>query len=264
MLIDPHIQSTSYLVKQLPTLTVFIDLEFKIIHASDKWLFTFGENSNSIFGQSLFEVFPNLSKKWKTIITECFKGKSNPMGVQKYRNLQQIEKWYEWSNTCWYDENENIIGAIIQINDITDAIESEMELEKTKVQLRQQSEISKTGRWEYDILNDEIIWCDITKLIHEVSQDYVPRLDTSIEFYKEGYSRNAISMAIFEAQEKGTPWSLKLQIITATGKEKWVLAAGKPLYEKKKLIGFTGTFQDIDEQVLPIWKQKRMKSFLEH
>lgn len=262
MLIGPHIQSTSYLVKQLPTLTVFIDLEFKIIHASDKWLFTFGENSNSIFGQSLFEVFPNLSKKWKTVLLECFKGKSNPMGVQKYRNLQQIEKWYEWSNTCWYDENENIIGAIIQINDITDAIESEMELEKTKVQLRQQSEISKTGRWEYDILNDEIIWCDITKLIHEVSQDYVPRLDTSIEFYKEGYSRNAISMAIFEAQEKGTPWSLKLQIITATGKEKWVLAAGKPLYEKKKLIGFTGTFQDIDEQVLANMETKKNEKLL--
>lgn len=263
MLIGPQIKSTSYLIKQLPTLTVFIDCDFKIIHASDKWLFTFGENSSSIFGQSLFEVFPDLSIKWQTVLKECFMGKSNPMGVQKYNDSHDNkEKWYEWSNNCWYDENENIIGAIIQIDDVTEAIENELELEKTKVQLKQQSEISKTGRWEYDILNDEVTWCDITKSIHEVQLDYKPRLDTSIQFYKEGYSRNAISMAIFEAQEKGTPWSIKLQIITATGKEKWVLAAGKPLYNNRKLVGFTGTFQDIDEQVLANIETKKNEKLL--
>ncbi len=262
MLINPKIKSTSYLIKQLPTLTVFIDRDFKIIHASDKWLFTFGENSGAILGRSLFDIFPDLSIKWQTVLKECFEGKANPMGVQKYKDTQLNEKWYEWSNTCWYDEKENIIGAIIQINDVTEALANELELEKTRVQLKHQSEISKTGRWEYDILKDEVTWCDITKAIHEVSPDYVPKLDTSIAFYKEGYSRNAISMAIFEAQEKGTPWGIKLQIITATGKEKWVFAAGKPLYEKRKLVGFTGTFQDIDEQVLANVETKKNEKLL--
>ncbi|PIB29856.1 PAS domain S-box protein [Maribacter sp. 4G9] len=262
MLLGPQIRSTSYLIKQLPTLTVFIDCEFRIIHASDKWLFTFGENSNAIFGRNLFEIFPDLSIKWQTVLKECFNGKSNPMGVQKFRDTFQKEKWYEWSNNCWYDEAENIVGAIIQIIDVTEAIENELELEKIKLQLKQQSEISKTGRWEYNIINDTVEWCEITKAIHEVNQDYVPKLDTSIQFYKEGYSRNAISMAIFEAQEKGTPWSLKLQIITASGKEKWILAAGKPIYEKRNLIGFTGTFQDIDEQVLANIEIKKSEKLL--
>ncbi|RRQ47744.1 PAS domain S-box protein [Maribacter algicola] len=262
MLLGPQIRSTSYLIKQLPTLTVFIDCDFRIIHASDKWLSTFGESSNAIFGRNLFEIFPDLSIKWQSVLKECFNGKSNPMGVQKFRDTFQKEKWYEWSNNCWYDEGENIIGAIIQIIDVTEAIENELELEKTKLQLKQQSEISKTGRWEYNIINDTVEWCETTKAIHEVNQDYVPKLDTSIQFYKEGYSRNAISMAIFEAQEKGTPWSLKLQIITASGKEKWVLAAGKPIYEKRKLIGFTGTFQDIDEQVLANIEIKKSEKLL--
>lgn len=261
MLIGPQTQSTSYLIKQLPTLTVFIDREFKIIHASDQWLYTFGEKSNTIFGQCLFKVFPELSIKWKSVLNECFEGKSNPMGIQIYEQNNQ-KKWYEWSNTCWFDEKENIVGAIIQINDITDALKNELELEKTKVQLKQQSEISKTGRWEYDIINDEITWCDITKSIHEVNKDYIPRLDTGIQFYKEGYSRNAISMAIFEAQQKGKPWSIKLQIITAKGNEKWVLAAGKPLYKKRQLVGLTGTFQDIDEQVVANIETKKNEKLL--
>lgn len=262
MLKVPHIQSTSYLIKQLPTLTVFVDRDFKIIHASDCWLFTFGENSNAVFGKNLFEVFPELSSKWKMVLRECFNGKSNPMGVQKYLDNNNDEKWYEWSNTCWYDENENIIGAIVQIDDVTEAIKNELELEKTKVQLKQQSEISKTGRWEFDIINEHLTWCEITKGIHEVSLDYVPQLDSSINFYKEGYSRNAISMALYEATEKGTPWSIKLQIVTATGKEKWVLSAGKPVYSKRKLVGFTGTFQDIDEQVVANMETKKNEKLL--
>lgn len=243
-------------------MTVFVDREFNIIHASDKWLFTFGENSSAILGSSLFEVFPDLSIKWQYVLKECFDGKPNIMGVQKYIDVQQCEKWYEWSNNCWYDEDENIVGAIIQINDVTESIANELELEKTRTQLRQQSELSKTGRWELDILTEEVTWCNITKAIHEVDHDYIPKLETSIDFYKEGYSRNAISMAIFEAQKKGTPWSLKLQIITATGQEKWVLAAGKPVYKKRALVGFTGTFQDINEQVLANMETKKNEKLL--
>lgn len=262
MLRDLQIRSTSYLIKQLPTLTVFIDTEFNIIHASDKWLYTFGEKSNSIIGDSLFNVFPELSTKWKKILTECFEGKSRPMGVHRYTNAANCTSCYEWSNTCWFDEGENIIGAIVHMNDVTNAVQNEQELEKTKVQLKQHSEISKTGRWEYDLVEDIITWCDTTRAIHEVPSDYVPKLDTCIQFYKEGYSRNAISMAVFEGQKKGTPWSLKLQIITARGKEKWVLAAGKPYFEKGKLIGFTGTFQDIDEQVLANIEIKKSEKLL--
>lgn len=262
MLKGLKIQSTSYLIKQLPTLTVFVDTDFNIIHASDKWLFTFGEKSTSTIGDSLFSVFSELNSKWKKVLMGCFEGKCSPIGIQKYTDISNQVKWYKWSNTCWYDENENIIGAIIQMNDVTDAVENERELRKTKVQLKQHSEISKTGRWEYDIQKDEITWCDTTKAIHEVPSSFVPRLDTSIQFYKEGYSRNAISMAVFEGQEKGRAWSLKLQIITATGKEKWVLATGKPYYEKGKLIGFTGTFQDIDEQVLANNEIKKSEKLL--
>ena len=57
-------------------------------------------------------------------------------------------------------------------------------------------------------------------------------------------------MALFEAQNNGKAYSnLKLQIITDTGKEKWVMAGGKPIYNKGEMVGLIGTFQDIHEQV---------------
>ena len=57
-------------------------------------------------------------------------------------------------------------------------------------------------------------------------------------------------MALYEAQNKGKAWSnLKLQIITAAGKEKWVMGGGKPIYNPGEMVGLIGTFQDIHEQV---------------
>jgi PAS domain S-box-containing protein len=57
-------------------------------------------------------------------------------------------------------------------------------------------------------------------------------------------------MALFEATEKGLPWNLKIQITTANGNEKWVMSSGKPIFENHKLIGFIGTYQDINDQVV--------------
>lgn len=262
MLKDPQIQPTSYLIKQLPTLTVFIDRTFNIVHASDKWTATFGKEDNNTLGKNIFDVFPDVSHKWKKVLQDCFCGQAKPLGVHKYIDANKTEKWYEWSNTCWYDLNENIIGAIIQINDVTESIINELELEKTKNLLDQQSKNFKTGRWEYIIDGNQLIWCDITKAVHEVSPDYVPEIDSAIQFYKEGYSRNAISMALYKASEKGTPWSEKLQITTATGKDKWVLSTGKALFKRGKLIGYSGTFQDINDQIIAHLETKKNEKLL--
>jgi PAS domain S-box-containing protein len=256
MLKDNKTISTSFLVKQLPTATLFVDMKLNIVYASDKLTSLFCDDRINIAGQSLFTIFPELNLKWKDVLTECLKGTSNSMGIQSAIDLSGNEKFYDWSNATWYDSDENIIGAIIQLNNVSSAIESDIELEKAKILLKQQSELSKIGIWEYDLQKSTVSWCPMTKKIHEVALDYKPNIDTAIEYYKEGHSRNAISMAIFEATDKGKPWSLKLQIITAKGNEKWIMAAGKPIFEKGKIARIMGIFQDINEQVISETKTK--------
>lgn len=268
MLKDNKTITTSFMVKQLPTATVFVDMKFRVVSASDKLVSLFCDGRLDIVGQGLFTIFPNLDVKWKSVLQECLKGKSSPMGVQTFTDAAGNEKFYEWCNASWYDSDENIIGAIIQINDISFAIESDAALEKANILLNQQSELSKTGIWEYDLQKQTVYWCPLTKAIHEVALDYRPDINTAIDFYKQGYSRNAISMAVFEATDKGKPWSLKLQVITAKGNEKWVMAAGKPIFEKGKIARIMGTFQDINEQIISETKTKEdaklLKTLIDH
>ncbi|TDT39580.1 PAS domain S-box-containing protein [Maribacter spongiicola] len=246
----PQVSNTSYLIRQLPTPTAFVDTNYNIVQTSDKWTSIFNENDECNNSKSLFAVFPNLSKKWKMVLENCFNGNPQPMGIHKTLDTNNNELWFEWINAPWYDTNENIIGAIIQLNNITDAVNNELELNKKDLLLQQQAEITKIGRWEYNMEDNQLFWCSTTKSIHEVSPDFVPSIETALFYYKEGHSRNAVSMALFEAQENGKSWSnLKLQIITAKGKEKWVMAGGKAIYNKGKMVGLIGTFQDINEQV---------------
>ncbi|TDS11610.1 PAS domain S-box-containing protein [Maribacter caenipelagi] len=246
----PLISNTSFIIRQLPTPTAFVDTNYNIVQTSDKWTSIFNENEESNKSNSLFAVFPNLSHKWKMVLENCFKGNPQPMGIHKTIDTKGQDIWFEWTNAPWYDANENIVGAIIQLNNITDAVNNELELNKKELLLQQQTEITKIGRWEFNMEDNQLFWCTTTKSIHEVSPDFKPNIETALFYYKEGHSRNTISMALFEAQDKGKPWSnLKLQIITATGKEKWVMAGGKPIYNKGKMVGLIGTFQDIHEQV---------------
>jgi len=246
----PQLSNTSYLIRQLPAPTAFIDTNYNIVQTSDKWTSIFNKNNECYNSNSLFAVFPNLSHKWKMVLENCFNGSPQPMGIHKAIDCDGQELWFEWTNAPWYDVNENIVGAIIQLSNVTDAVNNELELNKKELLLQQQAEITKIGRWEYNIIDNQLIWCSTTKAIHEVPLNFNPNIDNALFYYKEGHSRNAISMALFEAQNKGKAWSnLKLQIITAKGKEKWVMAGGKPIYNKGEMVGLIGTFQDIHEQV---------------
>ncbi|MGB3150776.1 MAG: PAS domain S-box protein, partial [Maribacter sp.] len=159
MLKDPQTFSTSYLIKQIPTAIVFINKQFKIVHVSDKWVEMFSLDGINVSGSDLFKIYPHLSAKWKSVLRDCFKGKPNPMGLQQSFNEYKKERWHEWSSSPWYDTNENLIGAIIKIEDVTDAIQNQFLVEKKETLLRQQSEISKIGRWEYDMIENTLKWC---------------------------------------------------------------------------------------------------------
>ena len=64
---------TSYLIKQLPTATVFIDKKFNIVHASDRWISIFSQHKVNVACQNLFKLFPELIVKWKKVLKKGLK-----------------------------------------------------------------------------------------------------------------------------------------------------------------------------------------------
>lgn len=121
-----------YMIKQLPSATAFINTEFEVVHASDRWIDSFNFSSPKVFGTSIFDLFGSSSERWRAILQNCFKGQSSEVSTDSYIDHNNDEIWGQWHNLPWYDENENVIGAIIQVEDVTQQVSDRQELEKLR------------------------------------------------------------------------------------------------------------------------------------
>ncbi|EPR74161.1 histidine kinase-response regulator hybrid protein [Winogradskyella psychrotolerans RS-3] len=103
------------------------------------------------------------------------------------------------------------------------------------------------GTWEYNPTSTILNWSIQTKKIHEVPLDYVPNVEIGISFYKEGYSRDTITRLFTNCIENHEDFDIEVQIITHTGKDKWVRAIGIAIVKNDTCILVQGLFQDIDK-----------------
>ncbi|WP_265243650.1 PAS domain-containing protein [Muriicola sp. Z0-33] len=252
----------NYLIKQLPKSTVFLDTKLNVVYASDSLVQEFNLPKSTILGLPISELFDTSDLEWSASMKACLEGLNQEKEIQQITDCTNCTIWVEYIMIPWYDQSENVIGIILQLEDVSNRILRELEQDKLKMHLREKSEIANIGSWEYDHETQKLSWCNTTKKIHEVADDYQPNIDKAILFYKEGYSRNTISLALFKALENKQAWNEKLQLITASGKEIWVNAAGKPLFQNGIYKGLIGTFQDITDYVMSETKTKESEHLL--
>lgn len=254
--------TNNYLVKQLPIATAFLNRKLEVVHASDKWIEYFNFPDRDVFGKKIFTLFKGDHKNWQKVLNDCLKGKTVVNGKERFLDTEQKDRWFEWSNVPWYDERENVIGVIIQTEDVTEKVNDELNLEQQHLLFNEKSEIANIGSWNLDFINQELSWSDSTKRIHELPLDFEPNMETAIDFYKQGHSRNTISMAVERAMTEGVAFRERLQLVTAKGNEKWVIASGKPIFKNDIFLGLLGTLQDINEEVLADIKIKENEQLL--
>lgn len=144
-------------------------------------------------------------------------------------------KWLAWTTTSVSEQGTIYCSA----KDVTEKKELQELLEKA-------TSLARIGGWEINLENDNVYWSDITKEIHETDPDYIPDLENAINFYKEGKSRETISLKLNEVIETGKMCDEELQIITAKGNLKWVRVIAEAEFSKGKCIRVHGSIQDIN------------------
>jgi PAS domain S-box-containing protein len=149
-----------------------------------------------------------------------------------------------------------MLGAQTDISDIKEREQAWIVQEKRqKIEFQKQAtlldELEKTaniGTWEVNLQTSQVVWSDQTKRIHEVPLDYEPNLEGGINFYKPGENQRLITDAVDKAINEGEKWNLELELVTATGRNIWVRAQGRPQFENGECTGLFGVFQDITPQ----------------
>ncbi len=160
-----------------------------------------------------------------------------------------------------YSKDGSIIGVVLAFQDETERRKQEQMLRRSEALLSQTGKIARVGGWEINMETFEVIWTEETRNIHEVDPDFVPNLDTAIEFY-EPEARPIITEAVKNAIEKGEPYDLELPFITAKGRKLWIQTQGNPEFRDGKCVRLYGTFMDITERKQMIEKIKANERFL--
>ncbi|HMO63276.1 MAG TPA: PAS domain S-box protein [Ferruginibacter sp.] len=140
-----------------------------------------------------------------------------------------------WSRTEVQSKTEAIFGYG---EDITETHELKALLDKS-------NKLAQIGSWEINLEKNTVYFSDITRAILEVDESFVPDMDNSFSFYKEGRSKE-IGIKVFEeAIATGKSWDEELEIITAKGNSKWIREIGEiEIVEGKPTLVY-GSAQDI-------------------
>ncbi|WP_318309878.1 PAS domain-containing sensor histidine kinase [Flagellimonas crocea] len=246
-----------YLLKQLPKATALLSTKGTVLDASGSWLELYGlPPLNSKRKITAFTIFPEVSDLKKQLATH------KPFTIEHKRTNSDGTLHFKSYFAPWFDDKENVIGTIVQTDDITSEVEKEQKVAWFKNVLETKVGISKTGWWEYDLESEKLYWCNETKRIHQVPECFEPTTVEAINFYKIGYSRNTISMLFHRAIHKHQSYDAKLMIVTFEGEERWVRATGKPIIENGRVIKVLGTFKDIHEQAIAEQQVKEHQQLL--
>ncbi|TYK67292.1 response regulator [Colwellia echini] len=116
--------------------------------------------------------------------------------------------------------------------------------------MEQMAQQARIGVWEVNLVNGSIYWSSMTKEIHEVPNDYKPKLEAGINFYKEGESRDKIQQLVDKCITDGTSFEQDLQLVTAKGNEIWVAARGRGEFLNGECVRLYGSFQDITDKMM--------------
>ncbi|MFD0799068.1 PAS domain S-box protein [Maribacter chungangensis] len=232
---------TTLLVKDSLEALAMLDNELRLVTCSNAFIAKFATAPNNLEGKNILDIIPYTPTALKLALEESLTGVNLINAGERFVLPNGSVQWIKWKIQCVLDESGKTKGLMVILEDITkDKRENELLLRAELV--------SRTGSWEVDLLQDTLFWSPMTRIIHEVPEDYIPTIAGGINFYKEGYYRNLISELVNDAIVEGKPWDTELIIVTTTGKEIWVRAKGESELVNGKCIRISGTFQDIDEK----------------
>ncbi|ODS13104.1 hybrid sensor histidine kinase/response regulator [Pseudoalteromonas tetraodonis] len=141
--------------------------------------------------------------------------------------------------------------------------QDKVNLTKNSDTLLKLESVANIGTWEVDLIDNSIFWSQQTRRIHQAEEGYTPNMETAIEFYKAGKSRDSINKAVENAVSKGEKWHLELEIVTAKQQNIWVSTFGEAEFNNGKCVRLFGTFQDITEAVKLREELKQKKALAE-
>ena len=144
-------------------------------------------------------------------------------------------------NARYINLNRGYMVAVVR--DITERKLAENQAAKQLELISIASRVGKLGAWAIEYPGPQIVWSEEVFRIHEVEPGFKPDLESALNFFPPA-SRKKLEAAL----QRGQPYDLELDFITAKGKKLCVRTTSQVEMENGVLIRYFGTFQDLTDR----------------
>ncbi len=149
-----ELQLLSFL-QDAPMPVAIFDREMRYLGASSPWLKDYRLDSSAI-GRSHFEIFPEISDRWKEAHRRVLRGESLEAKEDRFERPDGTVDWVSWAARPWRANDGEIGGVIIFSQEITARKDAEEKARRNELRLQLALDAASMISFEWDIRQDEV------------------------------------------------------------------------------------------------------------
>ncbi len=225
-------------------------LDGRYIQANAAYCAMIGYEEKELLGMSFFSVIhPDDRPRCESLVQQMQAGEIDSFVIEKRYIKKFGEVVWVWTNVSLVagssDEPPYLIAVI---TDITQQKEVEEKLRQSETLLRIVRRLVGLNGWAVELSSRRVTWSDGVCALFEVPPGTSPALDETLDFYPPEWRQMLVRM-LEQCLQNGAPFDLEAEIITTTGRRRWVRLTGEiDIDADGTVTRLHGVFQDIDEK----------------
>jgi PAS domain S-box-containing protein len=109
----------SLLIEHVPLAVAMLDRDMRYITVSHRWITDYGLAQQTLIGRSHYDIFPEISTRWKEVHQRCLAGATERMDDECFIRKDGSVMWLRWEVRPWYQTPGEVGGILIFTEDIT-------------------------------------------------------------------------------------------------------------------------------------------------
>lgn len=206
-----------------PAGVAILDREMRYLEVSARWMHDFRIEGLSIKGRSHYEIFPEISERWRAIHRRCLAGATERCDADPFPRADGRVDWVRWEIRPWHRTDGTIGGIIIFSDVITDQVQADATLRMSEARYRVMFEQAPDAILVYDLNKEQFVDANASaELLFGCSRDELLRGGPQRFYLSEQPDGMAVENTFREHNQRvvaGQPVSFERRIRNANGAE---------------------------------------------